>query len=171
MGRRRRRRTGAILLIGGGCKLCGRRRPHGRQVPDLDDPVVADGEQLLLGLVHVHVDDAVLGIVERGQRRAPVGNADQRHVIGTVSAIGRGHLRHVLQHIVARIADAHLKLEAHDRDVDAIHRAGVADRLAAVATVVLADSCAEARTVLDYPAKGWMEYIQRGFILESHEIA
>lgn len=143
---RRRRRdllAGAIIIIiGGGCKLCGRRRPHGRQVPDLDDPVVADGEQLLLGLVHVHVDDAVLGIVERGQRRATAEWTNNVMVIVSASANRIVHLRHVLQHIVARIADAHLELEAHDWDVDAIHRARVADRLAAVATVVLADSCA-----------------------------
>lgn len=42
--------------------------PHGRQVPDLNQAVVSDGEQFLLRLVHVHVDDAVLGIVEGRQR-------------------------------------------------------------------------------------------------------
>lgn len=51
-----------------GAKLCA--GPDRGEIPDLDDPIVANGEQLLLVLVHVHRDDAVLGVVERRQRRA-----------------------------------------------------------------------------------------------------
>lgn len=59
-------------LIGAG-KLCA--GPDRGEIPDLDDSIMADGEQLLHVLVHVHGHDAVLCVVERRQRRTTSGKS------------------------------------------------------------------------------------------------
>lgn len=72
--------------------------PQARQVPDLDDAVLADRQYSLLLLVDVDVDHRVLRVQEGGER-------------GTIGVLKRG---------VACVADSYVVLKAHDWNVDSI---------------------------------------------------
>lgn len=88
---------------------------HRSHVPQLDNLVGARGEQISSGGLIVHVNNAVLAVVEGGRGRSIL----------------------VCDGLVAAVTHTHLELEAHEGDGGAFGRTFAAHGLATLPTVVL----------------------------------